>query len=91
MAQARRRHLDQDFAAAGRVKIELSDFERLRMGVGRLEAGLAKNGGLNAHGGSSCLKVAGCWARPCRAGSLTRPAPSSDDRNNLAGVGPVIR
>jgi BMFP domain-containing protein YqiC len=53
MAQARRRHLDQDFASAGRVKVELSDFERLRMGIGRLEAGLAKNGGLDAH--CSCL------------------------------------
>ena len=55
MAEARRRDLDQDFAAAGRGEVELGDFERLRMGVGRLEARLAKNGGLDAHG--DCLEM----------------------------------
>ena len=50
MAEARRRHLDQDFAAAGGTKVELHDFERLRLRVGRGEAGLAENGGLDAHG-----------------------------------------
>ena len=33
MAEARRRHLHQHFAAAGGAKIELGDFERLRLGV----------------------------------------------------------
>ena len=37
MAEARRRDLDQDFAAAGRSEVELHDFERLR--VGRRAAG----------------------------------------------------
>ena len=50
MAEARRRDLDQEFAPAGRGEVELDDFERLRLGVGRREAGLAKNGGLDAHG-----------------------------------------
>ena len=49
MAQARRRDLDQDFAAAGGAKVEFGDFERLGAGVGRGQAGLAENGGLDAH------------------------------------------
>ena len=53
MAEARRHHLHLDFAAARRGEIKLSDFERLRVRVGRGKAGLAKNGGLNAHGDQS--------------------------------------
>ena len=64
MAEARRRHLHQDFAAAGGAEVELEDFERLRLGVRRGEPGLAKNGGLNAHGsiglGPGRRR---CWAR----------------------------
>ena len=90
MAQARRCDLDQEFAAAGGAKVELGDFERLRVGVGRLKARLAKNGGLDAHGdhGSRNQKRR-CWARsPGGAtGKLTRdgatcapraPAPHTD-------------
>src|SRR5580698_3393449 len=50
MAEAGRRHLHLDFAPAGGAKVELHNFERLRFRVGRRKAGLAKNGGLNAHG-----------------------------------------
>ena len=50
MAQARRRHFHEKFATAGGAKIEFDDFEGFRFRVGRREAGLAKNGGLNAHG-----------------------------------------
>jgi hypothetical protein len=56
MAKARRRHFNLNFAAAGGAKVELHDFERLRLGVGRLEASLAKNGGLDAHRGPGSQK-----------------------------------
>ena len=50
MAEARRCDLDLDLAPARRGEVELDDFERFRLRVGRGKAGLAKNGGLNAHG-----------------------------------------
>ena len=50
MAEARGRHLYEDLAAAGRGQVEFGNLERLRLRVRRREAGLAKNGGLDAHG-----------------------------------------
>jgi hypothetical protein len=50
MAEARRGHLNLNFAAAGGAEVEFHDFERPRFRIGRGKAWLAKNGGLNAHG-----------------------------------------
>ena len=50
MAEAGAGDLDQRLAAARGAKVELHDFERLRLRVGRGEAGLAENGSLDAHG-----------------------------------------
>jgi hypothetical protein len=49
MAEARRRHFHQDFAAPWGAKVELDDLEGLRLGVWRRQPGLAKDGGFNAH------------------------------------------
>ena len=75
MAEARRRDLNLDFAAAGGAKVELDDFERLRLGVGRREARLGEERRLGCAWGSGLgTGNARCWARSAggATGKLTR-------------------
>jgi hypothetical protein len=51
MAEADRAHLQQHFAGAGRVELDLGDHERERFGIGRRGAHAGQDGSAGLHGG----------------------------------------
>ena len=69
MAEARRRHFNLDLASPRRGEVKLDHFKRLQLRIGRRKAGMAKNGGLNAHGIRSRNRKPPMLGEICRWGN----------------------